>query len=254
MTLIRGHWKLAVLCSALLGGVGWLAICQFSAGPLRADPPPEEQDGQETTPIDAETYCRVRALRQRLGVQNQSLAAMGCSESQATTVLQTLIEWYQANVAALETARGNKRAAAKALRLALRRVSKGPRDEELLQSIPGLRATFVQAALQEKSLLANAAVAIEAKLTASQKPLWQTIRAVAPAPEKYRYATGVTAEQNRALRVAVRLRARRLAAADSAEQQAQAVAEFQAVESDTLSAGREDRQHPQTEESTRWKA
>jgi len=186
--------------------------------------------------IDVAAYTGMRRLRKAVDLSNETLAAMGCSESNAVEVLEALLGWHQTNSTAIEANRKAKIKAAKDLRLALRKVGMGPRDETLLGKIPSLKAALAAAVKQRSDLLKTAVGAAESKLSAAGKGVWATVRRNAALPSKYRYAPSLTEAQIKALHLANRTCARRLAAAKDSAGRTAAASQLAAAEDSTLSA------------------
>jgi hypothetical protein len=184
--------------------------------------------------IDVETYVNMSRLRETVGLGAETLAAIGCSESQATIALDGLLTWYGSNKTAIAANRQANAQAVKALRAALRKISLGPKNQSLIAGVPALKAA-VAATLKQRSDLVKAAIeAVEAKLPAAQKSVWATARKNMALRSKYRYATSLTAAQAKALHVANRAYARRLASAKGSSARASVTQKFKTAEADIL--------------------
>jgi len=221
------HSKGTLLCVVLIGSVVALDL----AGTAVAAEPGQDTESEK---IEAVTYCRIRDLREEICLRNEDLAAMGCTEANANAVFETLLGWYEAKKASLEAARETQRDAEKALRSALRRIGMGPRDENLIATVPALKAAVAQARAQRKTIVESAIAAVEAKLTSAQKGVWTIARANASLPSAYRYTPGMTPGQVKTLHRASRTRSRKLAVARTKAQRSDATSVFNAVETDTL--------------------
>ena len=187
--------------------------------------------------IDVATYTGMSRLRKAVHLRNETLAAMGCGESDATKVLEALLGWYGSNKTAVEANRQASIQAGKALRLALRKIGMGPKNETLIASVPALKAALATATKQRNDLVKAAIAATEAQLSASQKGVWETARKNMALPSKYRYASSLTAAQAKALHVARRTYARRLAAAKGAAAKAAVTQQFNTAEGRILAGG-----------------
>jgi hypothetical protein len=153
--------------------------------------------------IDAQTYSRVQDLRVRICLTNQDLAALGCSGEQATEMLQTLVQWCEQNAVAMERAQAAELHARRELQEAVRRVSVGPRDETLLSSgLPAAQQSLASAEAGVREVEQGAVAAVSALLDSGQSATWETARANAAFPFRWRYAGRLTGEQARALEVA----------------------------------------------------
>ena len=226
MAVIRRHWKAALLSLlTVLVVAGWIVVMSHSAQPVRATegaPGASPSGGQEQPKgLDPLTYSRVRQLRQRLALDNETLAAMGCGQETAGNALAALKAWYEANKAAWETAEKAKAKATRDLREAFRKVHVGPRDESLLRRVPALQNALAEAERAERQVVEGAVPAVEAQLADAQRAFWRSVRADA-GPGRYRYAFGLPAEKRQQLERTEVIRGRRLAAARSPAESAAA--------------------------------
>jgi hypothetical protein len=221
----RKYWKSNIVLMLLTGFCLGIAS---SSDALAVEPAADK--------IDVATYTGMCRLRKAIHLRNETLAAMGCSESDATGALEALLNWYGSNKTAIEANRQANIQSAKALRLALRKVGMGPRDEALLAKIPAMKTAMTVAIKQRDDLVKAAIAATEAQLSAAQKGVWATVRKNIALPSKYRYAASLTAAQIKALHVANRARARRMAAARGTAAKASVTQQFNAEEGKALAA------------------
>jgi len=191
-------------------------------------------DGNET--VDAATYCAIRAIRGKLQLRNETIAAMGCNESVAKGVFEALLAWYETKKTALATARKAKVKATRDLRLALQKIGMGKADDTLRKSIGTLKGALATATRQYADIIKTAITAVEAKLSTAHKTLWATARANAGVHGKYRHAPNLTAAQAKALHLARRTYSRKLAVAETADTRSSAATEYHTTEGNTLSA------------------
>ena len=89
-----------------LAAVGVLLATAVLAGavPLLAGPPSAEPPTAAAHEA-AVAWCRIRTLRQEVGLTNHGLAAMACTQAQAETALSSLVSWYNTNREALAARR-----------------------------------------------------------------------------------------------------------------------------------------------------
>ena len=186
--------------------------------------------------IDVATYVGMCRLRKAIHLGNETLAAMGCSESDATGAMAALLVWRQANKTNIEANRKANIQAARELRVALRRIGMGPSNTTLLAKLPSMKAALAAAARQRNDLMKAAIAATEAQLSASQRSVWATVRKNIALPRKYRYAASLTAGQIKALHVANRTHARKKAAARDATAKTAVTQQFKNTEGNALSA------------------
>ena len=186
--------------------------------------------------VDGATYSAMGAIRREIQLSNRTIAAMGCDEAGAREILETLLLWCRVKEPYLDIAKKAKRRARRDLRLALQKIGMGPRDEKLIKSVPTLKAAVAGAAKDYDDIIKTAITAVEAKLPPAQKRLWATTKSNAKLHGRYRYAANMTAAQAKALHMARRAYARRLAAAKTPAAKAAVTSEFKAKESNVFSA------------------
>ncbi len=215
MATIRRHWKAFLLSLTMLAVVGcWLLFSNLSAVPAIGEEPQADtnQDANEAVQqIDPGTYSQIQALRRRLSLANEDLAAMGCSKEGATSILETLLSWHEANKENLDAAGHSKRNAAKDLRQALRRVNIGPRDQNVLESLPGLKSAYAAAVQSEGQLVESLVQPISSLLSDGQQATWNATRKNAGLPSPYRYLSDLSSSQKAGLTRALQIRGRKLA-------------------------------------------
>jgi len=118
-----------------------LAAAAFaSAGALIAERPSAKRPSV-APPTAAEheaavAWCRIRTLRQEIGLTSHNLAAMACTQGQAEAALSSLVSWYNTNREALATRRAGLARARWELSDALQTIHIGPRDEALIARVP----------------------------------------------------------------------------------------------------------------------
>ena len=182
-----------VMALTLLGIVVTLIITQLDKGHLAV----AAQADTASEPIDPWVYDRTQLIRRELALTNEDLASMGLGREEAENVLDRLEGWVEQNRGQIEAKELGEMRAKRALQLAQRNVRVGPRDENLIRSLPGLEATLAEAIQSRENLHENAGKAIEAQLTTSQRAVWQTAKAntAADVPARYRYATSISSAQ-----------------------------------------------------------
>jgi len=195
-----------------------------------------EPKGGDTEKVSAATYCGVRTIRSKIQLRNEAIAAMGCGKAVAGEVLEAILVWYEVKEPYLSIAKKAKIKAARDLRTGLQKIGMGKADDKLLKSVPALKAALARAIKDYDDIIKTAITAVEAKLSPAQKALWATARANANLHSRYRYVPNMTAAQAKALHVARRARARRMAAAKKPAARAAVAAEYKAWESNILTA------------------
>jgi hypothetical protein len=207
--VIRRHWKLALLQLLLLLAAAGLLIHRTlkSSGPALAATVDSSTPTSPTTApaIDVTTFLRVRTLRERLALRNEDLAAMGCSQQQATQVLQALLAWASDNAAGWAQQEQNRRSADAAMAEATRQINVGPRDDALLANLPTLQQNVASAKQQSDAFFQEGADTVAAVLSSDQRQVWATARANSAnaVPMRYRYVPGITTDQAKAIRLAI---------------------------------------------------
>jgi hypothetical protein len=227
MAVVRRHWKLAAANALLLAVALALLVHHLArdAGRALADPP------SGSSSVDALTYSRVSELRERLMLTNADLAAMGCTQQQAKSVLAALLQWYQQNQATWVGGEGNERSARAQLHAALERAAVGPRNEALIAQISSLRQALTSAAAQRGESLNAAASAVQPLLTTSQVSSWTTARANKNVALRYRFVPNLTDAETKTLTVAVAKRGESSQAVAQVEQSVLAGSRLTAMQS-----------------------
>lgn len=165
----------------------------------------------QTTPVEATdpvVYSKVQKLRRELALTNGDLAAMGCTQAQAESILTALKSWYETNTAALTQADASVRTAQRNLRGAMRKHHVGPRDEALIASLPGLRSAVATAETNRKAAIDAAIPTIAGHIPSGQSTTWATARANVDRHSDLRYMPNVTDEQAADYEKALRKRRR----------------------------------------------
>ncbi len=83
-----------LLAAAVLASAGVV----LAGSPSAAPPTAAEHEA-------AVAWCRIRTLRQEIGLTSHNLAAMACTQGQAEAALSSLVSWYNANREALAARR-----------------------------------------------------------------------------------------------------------------------------------------------------
>jgi hypothetical protein len=204
MAAIRRHWKLAVLNALLIGGVlaalitymvrtsTPVAKAQAASSGSTASPAPPANTPVPTDPV---VYARIATLRQRIALENVDLAALGCSQSQASSIFSTLLTWYQANQGTWAQAEQAEQSARNDLQETSRLINVGPKNDTVISQFSTQQQAIATAVAARQQVEQSAATAVAGLLTSSQNTLWNTIQANAAAPEFYRFAPSLTADE-----------------------------------------------------------
>lgn len=157
----------------------------------------EDLAASKNDPVDPWVFDRVQSVRAALSLTNQDLASMGLGLDESKAVLSGLKSWVEQNREPLEAGDRVVYQARRELQLAQRSVRVGPRDEAVIQSIPGLESQLTNAATSLQQLYDSAGSAIEGQLTSSQLAAWNTAKAntAAGVPSRYRYASSLNDSQ-----------------------------------------------------------
>jgi len=172
--------------------------------------------GEVGTHLSPAAYCQLERLRERLCLTNEDLAAMGCSESQARAVLNTLVSWFEQNKSQLRAAQADQIATEDQIRSVRKLVRIGLVDRQTLANFGSLSSTYAQQLQQESDLLDKAIEGLSGKLSDSQNSIWKAARDNTGLPGPYRYVAQLDARQAAAIRQAHLDLGRRLAVARSA--------------------------------------
>lgn len=200
MAMVKRHWKLAVILVVFLVGIG-SAVVLLPASAQDVSTPGSGDDiaAAPVEDIAAVDYGRIQALRRELDLDNAALAAMGLGGEQAATILTDIKEWHAANRERLSAADADIAAARKELRVMMKRMNVGPRDEAVLNSIPRLRDALVSAQNARTVLCDSLAEAVTRTFSDPQNTAWTVIRQNEGVPIPYRYAPGLDVEQREQL-------------------------------------------------------
>ncbi len=216
MSVAKRNWAVVVAsCACVLAGGLLVGVLHLGGGEMATADEASGPVAEDKTGPDAEAYQGIQTLRQQLCLDDQDLAAIGCSEAEATVVLTTLRTWYETNHANLRRIKAARSAATNALQDAKRRIAIGPRDEALIARVPALTAAAVEPIKQRLALIKAAGQQIEATLTTERRGVWRVARANRGLRRRYRYIPSLTTIQRRTLMVASRTRVRKLAVATS---------------------------------------
>ncbi|MCC6680522.1 MAG: hypothetical protein IT445_06425 [Phycisphaeraceae bacterium] len=145
--------------------------------------------------VGVDMYIKVQELRRDLALTNEDLAALGLNREQAETVLQTLVSWcesHQAELAAQQTAERSDR---QALSEVQRQINIGPRNEQVVQQLPGIQAQVASARDLRKQLLAAAGSAVESQFDTDQQRVWAVAKGNIPTSSQLRYVSELTGQQ-----------------------------------------------------------
>lgn len=214
MAAIRKYWQRVafILAAMAVTAMGFYAF--YPAYAQQATQPTPAQTQQQA--IDkAVEYSQVRALRQELSLNNRDLAAMGCDQAKAEATLGSLLTWYRSSKAELGNADKVVAQATNDLREIMRQINIGPKNDEVLAKVPGLRAAVAKARQDRKAVLDKAVAAVTSTLTESQQAVWTAAKSNRGLPEEYRYVTGLTSAQQKSLLVAYRARSKSIGSADA---------------------------------------
>ena len=160
----RNVVRIGVPGVAVLGVVAaGVGLWQGQGRPATAQEAPSTQPVRE--PLDGQTYARAGELRERLGVGDETLAAMALGRQEAEAVCEGVLAWTEANRPAWDDRRRAVAAARRELAEAVRRVYTGRADEQLRAAVPQLTAAVAAARAAEGALVAAAAASVEAGLT-----------------------------------------------------------------------------------------
>jgi len=244
MAVVRRHWKLMVLCLAVLvGGAAWLLLFNTnSQTTAQAQVTLQAEEDKVSTAdataarktLDEQTYCAVTNLRQQLMLRNEDLAALGCTGASSRVVLEELLGWYEANREKLQQARRMRLASRQAFREAMDQINTGQADEGVVARARYLFSELAQTSQRERDLTRSVIPVIGKKLTEEQCSHWTSVRKQRFMPGVYRYVPDLTAEQKQSVRSAVHTSAYRQMTARTDEQRQQART-AEAEESEALS-------------------
>jgi hypothetical protein len=212
MALVKRHWKLALFNLLLILGVGvWIAQrvmhttvgAQVVNGGGGGGGGGGGAPGTQPTPLDPLTLTRMAELRRSLALENRDLAALGCSQQQASQVLSALLSWYQANTTGWSQAEAAEQNAWAALQEANHSINVGPKNPTLLAQRAGLKQGLTSARLARQTFFESANSSVSGNLNGNQSTTWGIAKANRDLLERYRYAASISAGNARKLTVAL---------------------------------------------------
>jgi hypothetical protein len=206
MALIRRHWKLAIFNAILIVSIVITVLCYIERlGSLPAKAATAGGSGSTTAiTLDSTDYARMFQLRNALCLTDVDLAAMGCSQSQASNILSSLASWYQSNVGAWNTIVQQTQSANQQTQQALSSIN-GAGNTQIWQQMYAAQDQRDSAADSLSQLMQGAASVVAPLLTAQQQSVWTTAQTnvAEGVPPQFRFAPSITPGQAYALFVAV---------------------------------------------------
>jgi len=204
------------------------------------------EGGGEKEAVDALICEQARELLGRLRLTDSALAGMGVGPStssgqapstgsgQAEEAFEAAAGWVEANLDTWSARRAAVRAARRAVHAAQGKLRGTAEDEQVLSTLPSLKAALATANASEAELVAGAIPAIEAKLTAGQRAAWATIRSAPKEAGPYALAPGLTAAQLQKVHMAKWKKARQQLIAKTASDRSAAAAAYSQAMADAL--------------------
>ena len=144
----------------------------------------------------------VEQLRQRTGVSDEAIAAMGLNQTAAQELLSAVLGWYESNKAALDRLKEAERIGTAQMAASSAKISAGKGDAATVRSYSDAQAAASASIKEQAELVKGLDSAIAARLSDDQKAILKASRDNAGAPSPYRYLRGATAEQAKAVRAA----------------------------------------------------
>lgn len=166
----------------------------------------QEFNDTSLEPAEIAAYSQVQRLRVELAMSNADLAAMGCTQTQAKALLDSLLAWTKTNLTQLQQADEQVRSTRSQLRQAMQKIHIGPRNQTLIGQVPKLKQNYATALASRQQKYESAVNTLKTSLSAEQIGIWQAARANKEKYARYRYAPGLSQDQSKALRTAIRAR------------------------------------------------
>ena len=191
MKLMRSHRLSVCLYALALGAFGMLLWAGLTG--TSPEQKAQAQTSSEPEPMELAAYERVRSLREQLSLTSRDLAAMGCDEQAATATLDALKAWDARNHQQLIDARNAARAKSREIRDYERLVRLGRATGDAESTVKRMRSEHASARANVDQVLADAAAAVDAKLTPGQRDVWQTARhnKALGVPSQHTYTPGI---------------------------------------------------------------
>jgi hypothetical protein len=137
--------------------------------------------------LDIATYSRVQQLRREVALQEQDLAAFGCTQAQAQQILGAVLSWYQQNSTNLATLEQQRVNVKRALQETNRQINLGPADDQKVTQMATLRQQVTALEQQRSQMIQQLATQTGALLTADQAAYWLAARSNVGLPDSMRY-------------------------------------------------------------------
>jgi hypothetical protein len=140
-------------------------------------------------------------LRNTLALRDEDLAAMGCSQTQSSQILASLVNWLGTNASNWTQAEAAQQSADSALAVAQTQINIGPASDTVLTSYTGLQQNLATAQQALATLVQGAGTTVSTQLSSDQQQIWQAASANAAlgVPSRYRYAQGLSSQDAHAL-------------------------------------------------------
>lgn len=200
MAIIKRHWKASIILMLLLGCAGMLFLVHpYTSQHAMAVDTEASEPIAPAVELSVDDYNTLARLRKELHMSDEDLAAMGCDETSARRVLQSLHVWQQSNKVLLTSANDQVRRAHKELRETMRQVNVGPRNETALAKLSTCRRDLGDAFEARKTILNNASSAIASQLSYDQNQAWAARKQNMGVRGCSKYLTDLSAEQKTAI-------------------------------------------------------
>lgn len=179
-------------------GVAWSTPSKPKFSPL-PDPATPKQAQPEARPaedrVSAEVYSRVMQLRGEVALTNEDLAALNLTQSQAGDVLTRLVEWVEANEAALIQTDRAVEDTKRDLASLERRVRAGEADAQDIEGLAALRSAVALARAARVAQYKQAGAHALAPAPATTRDQWQAASRFGDLPVELRHLPGVNEQQ-----------------------------------------------------------
>lgn len=153
--------------------------------------------------VDSVTYARVQRIREQLGLGNEQLAAVGCNEIAAKTLLKRLVDYCTANRVVLEAVELAEAQANRELADAMRQLNVGPRNastKQVASRLGALKSQMSAARATKQAAYQQAAESLVSQLSSLQQSRVSALRDKATLPGEFKFVSDLSAVETAEIR------------------------------------------------------
>lgn len=184
----------------LVAMIGTLVALHFSSQTPVVGQSSNGNGSSQSEPLTPYDFHQIVSLRNRLNLRDVDLAAIECSDQKVTEILNGLRTWHDTKRDQIIQARRTTQNAQRAFRKAIRRINVGPREGAPFDQMINLQQSMTNAFSAEKAIFDQAESQVSAQLSQEQGALWAVAKSNRSLPDRYRFVSGLTADQRKQLK------------------------------------------------------